>query len=203
MPYSKQIPTIGLGDKPALLVVDASYGFTEPQSPLGADFADEIAIINALLHLARAENWPIFFSTVVYRQADEAAVFRQKIPSLDMLQAGTKWVEIDERIHRYPQDELIEKHHASFFHGTDLHSRLQAQAIDTLLVSGFTTSGCVRATAVDGLQNGYRTIIIDNAVGDTHHDAHAANLYDFQRKYGDVLSFVKLEKVVREKHKKA
>ncbi|MDD9798408.1 MAG: isochorismatase family protein [Alphaproteobacteria bacterium] len=202
MPYSKQIPTIGLGNKPALLVVDASYAFTDPQSPLGKDCTNEIAIINGLLHLARAENWPIYFSTVVYRNAHEAAVFREKIPALDMLQDGSKWVEIDERIHLFPQDDLIEKHHASFFHNTDLHDRLQARAIDTLLISGFTTSGCVRATAVDGLQYNYRTIIVENAVGDTHQDAHAANLYDLQRKYGDVLSFVKLEKMVRGKYKK-
>ncbi len=180
--------TLTLGARPALIVVDASVGFTDPTSPLGANFDAEIEAINALIEIAVASDWPVVLSTVAYASDDEARVFRTKLPALNILTAGSAAVAIDPRLKQPDDALLLTKHHASCFHGTALDSYLQERACDSLLIAGFTTSGCVRATAVDGLQYDYRTFIIEDAVGDRDAAAHQANLRDFKLKYGEVLS---------------
>ena len=183
---------LGLGERPALLIVDASCAFTDPDSPLGADFAREIDKINELLVIARQLGWPRFFSTVWYESDAEARVFRDKLPALDALQAGAEAVEIDPRLTIDDQDHLFRKTHASCFFGTDLHDRLRSAGVDSLVIGGFTTSGCVRATAVDALQYDYRTTVIEDAVGDRDENAHRANLFDLSAKYADVISLANL-----------
>lgn len=178
----------GLGSSPALLVVDASLGFTDPSSPLGGDFSPQIDRINALLELAHKRSWPVYLSTVVYHTADEARVFRAKLPDLNQLSAGSAWVTIDERLRVDPGDRIFEKTHASCFHGTALDHWLVECGIDTVIVTGFTTSGCVRASAVDALQYDYRTLVVADAVGDRDAAAHQANLRDLGLKYADVVN---------------
>lgn len=178
----------GSGSSPALLVVDASLGFTDPASPLGGDFSAELDRINALLELAHMCRWPVFLSTVVYHTADEARVFRAKLPDLNRLSAGSPWVAIDERLRLGTEDRIFEKTHASCFHGTELDRWLTAGGIDTVIVTGFTTSGCVRASAVDALQYDYRTLVVADAVGDRDAAAHKANLRDLGLKYADVVN---------------
>jgi nicotinamidase-related amidase len=178
----------GIGQRPALLVVDASLGFTDPQSPLGADFGAEIERLNDLLDHAHDNGWPVFLSTVAYRDAGQARVFRARLPDLDLLAAGSRWVAIDDRLRLAPADRVFEKTHASAFHGTGLDAWLRESGIDTLLIGGFTTSGCVRASAVDALQYDYRTVVVEDAVGDRDAAAHAANLKDLGLKYADVLT---------------
>ncbi|MGC6472453.1 MAG: isochorismatase family protein [Parvibaculales bacterium] len=184
--------SIALGDKPALIIVDASNGFTDPQSPLGADFSAEIVVINQLLEEASKHGWPVYCSSVVYKDPSEAAVFRAKIPALNILAAGSAMVELDPRLNLPADYKLVEKWHASCFHGTDLQQQLEAASIDSLIVVGFTTSGCVRATAVDGLQGGFKTVIISDGSGDRDAEAHRANLSDFGCKYGEVMTFEQL-----------
>jgi maleamate amidohydrolase len=178
----------GMGDKPALLVVDASVGFTDPASPLGADFFAEIANIAALMTTAHDHGWPVFLSTVVYHHDAEAHVFRAKVPDLNRLTAGSPWVTIDPRLPVGPDDRVFEKTHASCFHGTALAEWLRAASADTVIVTGFTTSGCVRASAVDALQHDFRTVVVEDAVGDRDPDAHRANLHDLGLKYADLVS---------------
>jgi nicotinamidase-related amidase len=180
--------SVGHGDRPALLVVDASNGFTDPASPLGADFADEIRHIAELMNEAHRRGWPTFLSTVAYRSTDQARVFRAKLPDLNLLEAGSRWVEIDPRLPVTAADRVFEKTHASTFHGTELDRWLQDAAVDTVIVTGFTTSGCVRASAVDALQYDYRTLVVSDAVGDRDAAAHAANLHDLALKYADVVT---------------
>ncbi len=177
-----------MGRRPALLVVDASVGFTDPASPLGADFTPEIARINVLLDHAHRHGWPVFFSTVVYRNAAEAPVFRTKLPALNELAAGSPWVRLDPRLHVGPDDRVFEKAYASCFHRTRFHRWLQDAGADTVVVAGFTTSGCVRASAVDALQHDFRTVVVEDAVGDRDAAAHAANLRDLALKYADVMT---------------
>jgi maleamate amidohydrolase len=177
-----------MGERPALLVVDASVGFTDPRSPLGADFSDEVARIDRLIGEAHRRGWPVFLSTVVYRHRDEARVFRKKLPDLDLLVAGSPLVAIDPRLHPGAGDRVFEKTHASAFHGTGLAGWLRAAEIDTVIVTGFTTSGCVRASAVDALQHDFRTVVVEDAVGDRDPDAHRANLRDLGLKYADLIS---------------
>jgi len=179
--------SLKLGARPAVIIVDASNGFTDPSSPLGADFSAEMRVINDLLALARAQAWPVVLSTVAYSTPEQARIFREKLPALNILKAGTSAVEIAPRIDKRPTDHLITKHHASCFHGTELDPLLKQEKCDSLLIAGFTTSGCVRATAVDGLQYGYRSFIIEDAVGDRDSAAHEANLRDFRLKYGEVM----------------
>lgn len=178
----------GIGTAPALLVVDASVGFTDPTSPLGAEFSREIARINVLLDHAHRQGWPVFLSTVVYHAPGEARIFRARLPDLNLLTAGSRWVEIDPRLDVGPGDQVFEKTHASAFHRTRLDGWLRQASVDTVIVTGFTTSGCVRASAVDALQHDYHTLVVNDAVGDRDADAHAANLRDLALKYADVLS---------------
>ncbi|NIP14791.1 MAG: isochorismatase family protein [Pseudomonadales bacterium] len=183
---------VGLGERPALLVVDASIAFTDPACALGADFSAEIAVIAELMSLAEVSGWPRFFSTVWYESDEEARVFRAKVPALNLLGAGSPLVAIDPRLPVDAADTVFRKTHASCFFGTELHRWLQRRGVDSLVIAGFTTSGCVRASAVDALQNDYRTTVVSDAVGDRDAAAHAANLYDIEAKYGDVVTLASL-----------
>jgi nicotinamidase-related amidase len=182
-----QTRTTGVGKTPALLVVDATQGFTDPACPLGDDYAPEIERINDLLALAHQCGWPVFLSAVVYRDPAAAPVFRQKLPDLNLLTPGSRWTQLDPRLHLGDGDRVFEKIHASCFHGTGLAHWLRQHDVDTVVVCGFTTSGCVRASAVDALQHDFRTLVVRDAVGDRDPDAHAANLKDLDLKYADVV----------------
>jgi maleamate amidohydrolase len=182
--------TVGLGRRPALIVVDVNRGFTDPASPLVCDLDDVVTAIRRVLDEARAAGIPVVFTTVSYREEDKqtAAAFIDKIPALLTLEAGTRWVEIDPRIAPRGDEPVLNKLFASAFFGTALSSFLTANGCDSLIVTGASTSGCVRATVVDAIQHGYRPIVPREAVGDRNPDAHVTNLYDIETKYGDVVS---------------
>jgi nicotinamidase-related amidase len=181
---------VGFGENPALLVVDVNRGFTDPSSPLRCDLDDCVAAIARLLEAFRAAGLRIVFTTVVYddfgKQA--AAVFIEKVPALLVLEPGSPWVEIDPRIAPVEGEPVLSKHFASAFFGTTLASVLASAGADTVVVTGASTSGCVRATALDAMQHGYRVVVPREAVGDRNPDAHEANLYDLDTKYADVVS---------------
>ncbi|MEQ9465097.1 MAG: isochorismatase family protein [Haliea sp.] len=178
---------LGLGKRPALVLVDMVRGFTDPACPLGAESGSVVAANEALLQAFHARGLPVFFTTVVYHNQSQARVFRDRVPALDILQPGSPWVEVDPALTVADGDVLVEKQWASAFHGTGLNEQLQARGVDSLVVTGLTTSGCVRATVVDGLQYDYRVVVVTEAVGDRNLDAHRANLHDMQAKYADVV----------------
>lgn len=180
----------GFGRRPALVVIDATLGFTDPDSPLACDLEAPVQNIKRLLEAARKAEIPVIFTTVAYRESDKltAAAFIDKVPALLTLQAGSRWAEVDPRIAPRETEPVLNKLFASAFYGTGLPSALAAASVDTLIVTGASTSGCVRATAVDALQYGYRPVVPREAVGDRNPDAHEANLYDIDAKYGDVVS---------------
>jgi maleamate amidohydrolase len=180
--------SLGLGRKPALIVVDMINGFTDPNCPLGCACPEVIAANATLLREFHSCGLPVYFTTVVYHSDAQATVFRTRIEALNLLTPDSTWVQVDPRLDRQPGDELIEKQWASAFHKTDLDQRLRDRGADSLVVTGLTTSGCVRATAVDGLQYDYRVVVPREAVGDRNEDAHAANLHDMHAKYADVVS---------------
>jgi len=161
-------------------------GFTDPACPLGCECPEVVEANQRLLAVFREKQLPIFFTTVIYHNEDQAAVFRDRISALNVLQPGSKWVQIDPRLDMQPGETLIEKQWASGFHKTDLDQQLRSEGIDSLVVTGLTTSGCVRATAVDGLQYDYKVVVASDAVGDRNQDAHVANLFDLNAKYADV-----------------
>ncbi|MFQ5913016.1 MAG: isochorismatase family protein [Nitrospinota bacterium] len=179
---------VGFGRKSAVVVVDLSYGFTDSGCTLGADLGDVVKENRRLLDAAREKGLPIFFTTVAYRQdMSDAGVWREKFPSLDTLKEGNRDVEIDDRLGRRPSEPLLVKKYPSAFFGTPLASHLIALGVDTLIVTGATTSGCVRATVVDSLQYGFRTIVPEECVGDRAEAPHRANLFDMGSKYADVM----------------
>ena len=178
----------GIGDLPALIVVDVVKGFTDPTCPLGAE-ADEVVAANvALMNAFHEAGFPVVLTTVIYRSDDEATVFRARVPALNLLTPDSEWVRFDPRLPIAATDLQLEKRHASSFHGTDLDNWLKARNVDSVVVTGLTTSGCVRATAVDGLQNNYKVLVPREACGDRDAEAHEANLYDMNAKYADVVS---------------
>ena len=179
---------IGFGEKPALLIIDFINAFTDVSCPLGSDLDKEVGATKQLLEIFREKNLPVHFTTTAYEEGfASAGVFIKKVPSLSYLRQGTKLVEIDERLKPEPFETVWEKKYASAFFGTALASALTAQKIDTLIIAGCTTSGCVRASAVDACQHGFRTIVVKECVGDRSASAHAANLFDLDAKYADVV----------------
>jgi len=182
--------TIGFGERPAILVIDFTRAFTDARMPLGARLDAEIEETVRVLDKARARDHPILFTSVAYEDPDlaDAGLWPKKIKAAATLRAGSPNVELDPRLRRAPTEPLLQKKYASAFFGTDLLTQLNTLRIDTLLLAGCTTSGCVRATAVDGLQNGFRVMVIREAVGDRFETAHEQSLFDLHAKYADVVS---------------
>ncbi|MDQ3387553.1 MAG: isochorismatase family protein [Actinomycetota bacterium] len=179
----------GFGHRPALAVIDMTLGFTDPESPLACDLEAQIPHIQKLLEAARKAEIPIVFTTIAFRESDKltAAAFLEKVPALLVLEAGSRWTEIDPRLAPRETEPVFNKLFASGFFGTGMGSALTAAGVDTLIVTGASTSGCVRATVVDAVQYGFRPVVPREAVGDRNPQAHEANLYDVDAKYGDVI----------------
>lgn len=181
---------LGFGKKPALIVVDFQLGFTVPeQSPLAGNLDAEVAATNELIAAARKKDIPVIFTVVGYdpHRQDDAGLWPEKAPSLRMLTLGSDLVKLDPRLNQEPGDLVITKKYASGFFGTYLASTLTMQSVDTAIVTGCTTSGCVRATVMDALANGFRPIVPIECVGDRAQEPHQANLFDIGAKYGDVM----------------
>lgn len=180
---------LGFGKKSGLVVVDMIKGFTDPTMPMGSDLAPQIEKVNKLLNTMHTMNLPIFFTTIAYDDDTfaDSGIWYQKMEGLKTLKAGTEAVNVDPRLDFRPGDGLIIKKYASAFFGTDLIARLNANNIDTVIIVGCTTCGCVRATAVDALQYGYRPIVVEDAVGDRSLASHEQSLFDLRQKYADVL----------------
>lgn len=172
------------------MVVDVNRGFTDPASPLVCELDDVVGAILQLLDGFRGAGLPVAFTTVAYDDAGKQAAeaFIAKVPALLTLEAGSPWTEIDPRIAPLGAEPVLTKLWASAFHGTPLASFLTSHGCDSLVVTGASTSGCIRATAVDALQHGYRVLVPRDAVGDRNPSAHEANLYDIDTKYGDVVT---------------
>lgn len=180
---------IGYGQRPSLLVIDFINGFTDPSYPLGADLDSQIGSALDVLDSARASEVPILYTTVKYDDVGEgfAGVWQLKQYGLSSLLAGSPAIEIDTRLGRLPSEPVVAKKYASAFFGTDLSSWLISRSIDTVVLVGCTTSGCIRATAVDAIQYGLRPIIVEEAVGDRSVSAHHQALFDLDQKYADVV----------------
>jgi maleamate amidohydrolase len=180
---------VGFGERPALLVIDMITGFTDARSPLAGELGSQLTATGSLLERARGAGIPVVFSTVAYdRQLQEAGLWIRKIPANSWLTEGSEWVQVDARLGQRPEETTLVKKYASCFFGTDLAARLVSRRVDTLLIAGCTTSGCVRATAVDACSYGFHTIVVEEAVGDRAQLPHEASLFDIDAKYGDVVA---------------
>jgi nicotinamidase-related amidase len=179
----------GGGRRPCLVVVDFSLGFTDPESPLHCDADAAVDACARLLDAARGSGTPVLFTTVEYDAAglQTAGAFVAKSPALANLREGSRWVEIDPRLAPDPSEPVLPKLWASAFFGTALQTILVARGCDSVVLAGASTSGCVRATAVDAVQHGYLVSVCGDAVADRMQSAHDATLADVDAKYGDVV----------------
>jgi maleamate amidohydrolase len=181
--------SVTLGTRPGVLVVDFSCGFTDPECALGADMTAEVEATKRLLDAARDKGLPVIFMTIGFEASlKDGGLWMQKVPSLAELQLGGRWVEIDPRLEARDDEVVIVKKGASAFFGTNLVTVLNTEGVDTVILCGATTSGCVRATAIDLLQNGWPAIVPRECVGDRAQAPHDANLFDINAKYADVVS---------------
>lgn len=180
---------LGLGRRPAVMVVDFIEGFTNPESPLGGSWDREIEHAARLVASARNADVPVIYTTVELRPADlERNLLYLKTPRIGALLKGSRWTAVDHRLPSQEGDLIVSKQHGSAFFATALASQLQVMEVDTLLLAGCVTSGCVRASAVDAAQAGFRPGVVREAVGDRSVLANEANLIDIEQRYGDVLS---------------
>jgi nicotinamidase-related amidase len=161
-------------------------GFTDPACDLGHECASAVRATQRLLATFRARRLPVFFTTVVYSTPEQASVFRRKLPALNLLTHETGWSEVDTKMQRRDSELIIEKQWASGFFQTNLNEHLLTLGVDSLVITGLTTSGCVRATAVDGLQYNYPVIVAEDAVSDRNPEAHLSNLRDLGAKYAEI-----------------
>jgi len=181
---------MGFGRSPAIIVVDFINAYTQPGSPLYAPAVVEaVKETMPLLKLAREKKVPIIYTRVIYHPSGaDGGLFVQKVPALRKMVEGEPLADIVPELPPGPDDVILVKQYASSFFGTSLAAMLTARGADTLIITGCSTSGCIRATAVDAMQNGFRPIVPRECVGDRHDGPHEANLFDINAKYGDVVS---------------
>jgi len=184
----------GFGRKPALVNIDLQKAYTAVGEFVTAYETDpkQFAYVNELAELARTKGLPVVWTYVAYMDSGEdCGVWgtRSSTPdSLQNIKVGSRRSELDDRLVIDPRyDIIINKRMASAFHETNLASLLTFHRCDTIIVTGGSTSGCVRASVVDGLSHSYRTIVPEECVADKHESPHFANLYDMALKYADVL----------------
>lgn len=181
---------IGFGKRPVLLVVDFMQGYTTPGSPLFAQgVVDAVANMPPLLNTARRTGTPVIHTNILYHAPDQidGGIWVKKAPVMRAMVAGNPYAEFCPEVAPHEDELVMTKQYASAFFGTSLASTLVAMGIDTLIITGCSTSGCIRATAVDGVQHGFRVMVVRDCVGDRHPAPHEANLFDIDSKYGDVI----------------
>jgi nicotinamidase-related amidase len=181
---------VGYGTSPAIVVVDMSRAFTDPSYRVGSDQTETVAAIARVLAAARARaDVPVFFTTMAYEGGGiDAGTWGRKVPALlDLRVDDAAAMQIDERIAPVEHVLVFNKKFASAFFGTPLAPLLAARGVDTVILMGCSTSGCIRASAVDAVSYGYRLIVPEECVADRAPGPHHANLFDIQAKYGDVV----------------
>ncbi len=181
---------IGFGERPALIVIDLANAWTRPGNAFSCDGMDTIIpAVRDLLTAARAKNVPVVYTSTAYAVTDgpntDMGLWHRKIPA-ELLRLGSKDCEIDDRIAPEPGEQVIYKKRASAFHGTHLAGFLRSLGVDTAIVTGVTMAGCVRHTTEDAIAEGFRPIVVREAVGDRVAGVVEWNLFDIDAKFGDV-----------------
>ena len=182
---------LGFGEKPVVVVIDLLKGYTEEDSPLYAPGVVAcVKEVPEVLDAARSKGVPVIHTRVLYNPEnyEDGGVWILKAPVLKDLVPGNPLAEFCDDVVPPEGETVITKNYASCFFGTSLASILSAKGADTLIILGCTTSGCIRASAVDAVQHGFRPIVVRECVGDRHDGPHEANLFDIHAKYGDVVS---------------
>ena len=179
---------LGFGDRPALIIVDFVIAYLVKDSPLYAGVEDTLESCQRVLAAARRAGIPVIFTNVEYHPGGvDGGVFFRKAGALKVFERGSPLGAFPRSLEPGAGELVITKQYPSAFFGTSLGATLTSQGIDTLIVTGLTTSGCVRATALDAMQNGFVPIVVADACGDRDPRPHEANLFDLQAKYADVV----------------
>lgn len=184
----------GVGAAPALLLVDFVVGFADPAHFGGGNIGPAIAESRRLLAHARARGWPVAHTRVVYAEdGSDAGAFALKVPSLLKLTEASPLSHVVSELTPAPGELVVRKQQASAFFGTGLAAFLAFRRVDTVLVAGCTTSGCVRASVVDSVSHNFRTVVVTDCVGDRALGPHEANLFDMAQKYADPMTRAEVE----------
>ncbi len=179
---------VGIGEAPALLIVDMCRAYFDDASPLFAGVPGVVDSCCRLVAAARAANAPVLWTRVEYEPGGvDGGVWYRKLPVLSCFDRGNPFGAWLDGLAPVAGDEVITKQHASGFFGTDLAERFRVLHVDTVVIGGVSTSGCVRATATDASANGFVPIVVRQAVGDRSPQVHEANLFDLNAKYADVV----------------
>jgi N-carbamoylsarcosine amidase len=181
---------VGFGKRPALVHIDLANAWTRPGNAFSCDKMDAIIpAVQALNEAGRAKGIPVIYTTTAYQDVDgpnsDMGLWVYKIP-VELLKIGTEAVAIDDRIAPLPGEMVLVKKRASGFHGTNLTSYLNAHGVDTVIITGVTMAGCVRHTTEDAIAEGFRPIVVREAVGDRVPGVVEWNLFDIDAKFGDV-----------------
>ncbi len=180
--------SLGFGKAPALILVDFVEAYFAKDSALYAAVEAELASALRIRDAARAAGIPVIYTNVVYQKdGADGGVFYSKVPALEAFVAGNPLGRWPEGLEPADDELVISKQYPSAFFGTSLAETLKAKGIDTLIITGVTTSGCVRATCVDAMSYGFIPIVVADACGDRHAAPHEANLFDMNAKYADVV----------------
>jgi nicotinamidase-related amidase len=186
---------IGFGTKPALLIRDFTIAFTEPHSQLAIKMDHQITATQQLIEQALNDKIPIIFSKTIYETKNKVSrLWCEKFPSLQILDRESTWVNIHPDLSDYAYDLINATVYISSLYDDQVDDFLRDRQIDTLILAGTTTSGSIRATAVDALQRGYRVIIPKEAVGDRNQTLQNSTLVDLNARYADVMN---LDKVLK------
>ncbi len=180
--------TLGFGERPAVVVVDWCKAYLHEGSPLYAGVEEAFESTIRVVAAARAADVPVLWTRVEYEPGGaDGGVFYRKVGALQMFDRGNPMGDFDDRLVPREGDVIVTKQYASGFFGTSLAATLTSKGIDTLVVTGVSTSGCVRATALDACQYGFIPIVVRDAVGDRDQAVHESNLFDLDAKYADVV----------------
>lgn len=202
--FASSSRSLPFGQRPALLVIDVCNAYLTPGSPLYAPkrFHEALASTNDLITSCREHEVPVIFTRVVYPTPESGGNwYKHKLPNaLPCFDAGNELGDFptgDEICRPRTGEIVIEKQFSSSFFGTSLASQLIAMKVDTLIICGYSTSGCVRATTTDAMQYGFNPYVVQEACGDRHPYPHDANLFDIQAKFGEVVSMDEITKLMR------
>ncbi|NCN83264.1 MAG: isochorismatase family protein [Sphingomonadales bacterium] len=180
---------VGFGQRPALIMIDFCQGYFDPECDLYADVDDALASALRLRAAAHAAKIPVILTNVSYHpSAIDGGRFFEKAAPLRYFIAGNPMAAFAKGLEPKADELVITKQYPSAFFGTSLASTLTAMGVDSVLLTGLTTSGCVRASCVDAMSHGFRTAVVADACGDRHEAPHEANLFDMNAKYADVVS---------------
>ena len=180
--------SLGFGKAPALILVDFVAAYFVESSPLYAGVEDELASALRIRDAARAAGIPVIYTNVVYQKGGaDGGVFYRKVPALEVFVSGNPLGRWAEGLEPADGELVISKQYPSAFFGTSLAETLNKRSIDTLIITGVSTSGCVRATCVDAMSYGFIPIVVADACGDRHAAPQEANLFDMNAKYADVV----------------